>query len=496
MDVNLISPEQEKQLLSAMTAVIEDVNGGTEANAALAKHANANGFGPEFTGRMVEAFNTSKTLHHLKSSSGEKRAASFPLADINTVISLMYTEDSGKTEKAAYVSYANPMAVNFNTNPARDFRADAIEKVAHVLKAEKAPVEQPIEMQMDKAISGGRDWLQKIANTRSELRMQMMFAKEAAQRAADTLAAQFTIPGGPGFNEVEYNVRGKYGDEFGKTAMDIVWGLKDFVRYGEKRASIAPDRQIHVMERDRTHNAAVKYIDALHKAAQATRDFEEFDREGTLVENHFKSGINAINKEAASTKEAGGVFKLEDLAGVKGADPQAGVGLLSDESITLDQAIAAANSPSASEIHRKNVPTVSGGGQDGMPPKKDDLKDVSSALGGGAFNLFDKMLPGDKPEVESLVTPKHEGMIRQLRVKVMLNDMISNDPVVSAYPPEDVFGAYNQIAAMVPDLSAEPILMRSLVARMLQSGNRLEAHEVSDLLRAEAARRSTRVLGY
>jgi len=90
---------------------------------------------------------------------------------------------------------------------------------------------------------------------------------------------------------------------------------------------------------------------------------------------------------------------------------------------------------------------------------------------------------------------QHEGALRAIKTKMMLNDMISNDPVISGYPVEQVTGVYNKLAELVPALSTQPIAMRGLIANMLQREGGLESMEVKNLLDTEESKRKLRVLG-
>jgi hypothetical protein len=117
-DVQIISGVKEKQLLSSMESAIKKANSGMDPNEAIAKTANEQGLSPEFACRMVEAFNTSKTIKHLKDNEGEKRADTFGIADKEKVLKLMYTPTE---EKTAEQLISDPFKFDFNKT-AEDFK--------------------------------------------------------------------------------------------------------------------------------------------------------------------------------------------------------------------------------------------------------------------------------------------------------------------------------------------------------------------------------------
>ena len=90
--IEMISKDQEKQILDGLRVAIKEANAGVDPSKAIAKAASDLGFGKDFTLRMVEAFNVSKTLKHYKEASGESRADTFAIADPIAVLSEMYPQ--------------------------------------------------------------------------------------------------------------------------------------------------------------------------------------------------------------------------------------------------------------------------------------------------------------------------------------------------------------------------------------------------------------------
>ena len=86
-----ISKQDETRIVDALKTAIERANGGLSPSTAIGKVASENGFSPEIAKRMVEGFNTSKTLHHLKTAEAGK-AEAFQLADFGEVLNHMYPE--------------------------------------------------------------------------------------------------------------------------------------------------------------------------------------------------------------------------------------------------------------------------------------------------------------------------------------------------------------------------------------------------------------------
>jgi hypothetical protein len=83
--------------------------------------------------------------------------------------------------------------------------------------------------------------------------------------------------------------------------------------------------------------------------------------------------------------------------------------------------------------------------------------------------------------------PVHETRMNAVKSKAMLNDFLSNDPILSSYDPEAVTNIYNQIAAMAPNAAQQPALMRGLLRKSIQQGGVIEPFEVQQLTQMESA---------
>ena len=122
-----------------------------------------------------------------------------------------------------------------------------------------------------------------------------------------------------------------------------------------------------------------------------------------------------------------------------------------------------------------------------------------STMTTGQVPFYPKWLPemisDTPPSVEPVMDPKHEGELRKVKLKLMVNDMISNDPVLSAYAPGEVIEAINDLTAMAPAIGTNKPLMKSLVGRYLQQGGKLDPSEIAQILQLESAQRNVGIKG-
>lgn len=83
--------------------------------------------------------------------------------------------------------------------------------------------------------------------------------------------------------------------------------------------------------------------------------------------------------------------------------------------------------------------------------------------------------------------PVHEARMESIKSKAMLNDFLSNDPILSSYEPESVTNVYNQVASMAPNAARQPALMRGLLRKAIQQGGVIEPFEIQQLAQLEKA---------
>jgi hypothetical protein len=87
-----------------------------------------------------------------------------------------------------------------------------------------------------------------------------------------------------------------------------------------------------------------------------------------------------------------------------------------------------------------------------------------------------------KEEVsQEMADPVHESKMQGIRTQAILNDFISNDPVLSTYPPHEVAKAFNNVADLSPGVSQQPAVLRGVLRRMMQQEGVIEPFEAQQL---------------
>lgn len=114
-----------------------------------------------------------------------------------------------------------------------------------------------------------------------------------------------------------------------------------------------------------------------------------------------------------------------------------------------------------------------------------DLGTVAAMGGMSALGLKDPNPEAQRRDaLNAVIDPEHESAMNSVKVKAMLNDFVSNDPILSSYDPAELTSSYNHIAQLTPNVAMQPMVMRGMLRKMLQQGGVMEpfeAHQISEI---------------
>ena len=86
--------------------------------------------------------------------------------------------------------------------------------------------------------------------------------------------------------------------------------------------------------------------------------------------------------------------------------------------------------------------------------------------------------------MDDLGDPAHEQQLRQIQTQAMLQDLMSNDEVISGYEPDTVTEAFNEISESMPRASNRAAFMRPLLRKRLTQGA-MEPFEAAEMANIE-----------
>lgn len=418
--MELLDKASEDRLLGLLKQAKLAINDGVTPSTAILKVAQLNSLTPPFVQRMVETINTGLTLEHLKQSS-DRRADSFPLADAEEICGQMYPDRINSPAQKAAQAYVSPVYLHK-------------EKTNFNIKA--ADLRAPLKYNTKKVEPYAPDPLEKSAHI---IRRKNILDKSASDAAAyacsryedlirgiHKAAEYFNNVYHTPFAEVEERVCSQYGEN-GKMIMDLLY---DTCRSKEKRATLGAQLVRAYPKQEPYHT-----ISDLVKRAAHVGECGNAVVEAELIARAYSRQHNLTDAFAA-------------LYGEKKADAPAST----SDDLTLPFAKAA--------FDPATIALVGGMNMLGLKEPSDNLRRDA------ALDASD---------------PTHESELQSIKVKSMLNDMVSNDPVLSGHDPHEVFNAYNALAGLSPRASQQPALMRGALRRMLQQEGVMEPFEAHQM---------------
>jgi hypothetical protein len=437
-------------LMGALKTAVQHFNTLQDPNQAVVKAAQEHDFNTEQTTRLVETFNTARTIFHFKHAAD--RSTEFPLAKSAVVIPAMFSEeDCSPAEKAAvgqdYSAYEIPEA---------DYQSGLmIDKAAGVQMVD-IPEPRTIVSNVDAELGHQCHRAQSALMTQRQIsKAASDEARVAANYASQTLTklAQALATGYEDICQDQYNrfCRVLMADT---TLSPVYTKLAEFVPQwletgfqNEKWAdAVVEDRDLSAyMGLAKT---AREYMDAevemLAMSSVLQKEASDFEREFTEM----------VVPNAPVEKEA----QLSDFVDWR----------LVKEAQSLLMVLPASSSKEkpVKEKPVKEKPVKEKPGY-GMFPAVGEAaaegakKPISSFVETG----LDKMLHGPTERANTSMSQRLQNVQRQ----IMLEELMTTDPILAEEEPETVTRAYQQIVSMAPQVSMQPEVVRSLLRAMSHS---------------------------
>lgn len=432
-----LSKQDESRILGALERAIGMTNDGSHPTEAIQKVAEEGKFTPPMIQRMAEAYNVSKMINHLGHVKGAARADTFPIASAEKVIESMYPanpETAATKAAATYVpSEVRPERINFNkvANKLSDLIADsAFNKKVEPYAVDPATAEKRSFAKLAQAKKAEDEAMSVMRRHYFEL---MGLAKQAA--------SQFRFLSHRPFAEVEQDIVAAHGS-MGKLAMDLVYNWGNLT---EKRAKVDESHRAFFKPNEHPYRTVLAMIKESQEMARAASDAAK----ANLAYRELESRVGTPKR---MTKEA----VKRSLDSILGDD--------SDEDDFVKEAVEAV--PSVPFVHQNVI---------------DSMKNIAG-IGMSMSGVKPRPYEDIKEEVsQEMADPVHESKMQGIRTQAILNDFISNDPVLSTYPPHEVAKAYNSVADLSPGVSQQPAVLRGVLRRMMQQEGVIEPFEAQQL---------------
>jgi hypothetical protein len=414
-----------------------------DENQSVVKAASANDFNRDQTQRLIESFNTAKTIYYFKSATD--RSSAFPVADPDVVIPALFgnaEQRSPETEKAAadltltdYSYYEIPEAEHYG-----GFDMD---KEGH----NNFPLPEP-----DLPSGYTLDILA------SSINKKIRTAKQAAQRCQDS-ADQLDLMYEMGVNDIANAIRDGYDTpEKMAQAEHYMWEA-----HGKEIAEPV------------FMDIAACIPEQLHKRAHAGLEgrvstfANQYPKIASMASDCLKARFGAAEMRAVQAiceKEAQEITQSWNEAAGLVEPPQ-----------EVDDFLVDGLAPKSAQALPVDLGDSKGTGK-AAPRSTPGFLDQSIAAGAGAAGsgvtealkpeisrTMSSILAGDAEAEEQKTT----NTLKMLQRQLLLEDLVVNDPVLKNETPETIANAYQALVSLAPRVSLNKEVTRAVLRNTVQT---------------------------
>lgn len=423
-----------ENLISALETAVTHYNQGMTDNEAVIKAASAAEFNADQTQRLVESFNTAKSIYFFKVA--DDRRAAFTLAETDKVLPALF--------KPADKATAEP-AVKAASAGLHDYSAYSVP-------------EPHFDGQFNLELGGARSYEWSVVKASSDFTLDGLYrslqrhvktARQVSERC-DSSADLCDVRYGQCLNKLAEFIRQDYHEPARAAEVEhYYWTLSGNEIAGPVTA-------------DLFSCLAPAYQDKRASADQAglPSDFNSRHPEmATLVEESVTARFGSSRMRALAQefgKEADQmVAQWNEITGLVPAEPDAVEAMMTERIAKRAQALpktppapkAKAPAPSSpmSSLFGAGMKVIGGGMAEGV---KKPLAEATSGLFGGA---------GEQEEA------KLTERLRNLQRQLILEDLVVNDPILEGANPQAVATAYQTLIRLAPDVSLNKEIVRSVV---------------------------------
>lgn len=423
-----LSEASEQRISNALSKVAELIETGSEPNDAIVKIASQEKLPAGQVRLMVRAFNTGRSLEHLRSHDTlEEKAASFKLADATEVLERMFPS---KVKTAAEIHNDTVISADYGLSP--NWLKRRAPEAASMTKAASAPApaydEYPERLQRQ-TLSQMHD----MRRTHDTARLGAIKASYAVVETMDKVAAYFRGNTAMSFAEATHNASCVLGKRVEKLMQKVATDKTVARRY--RNDSFDSRKLAAVNWQAEPYNlikAALAAVDAF-AAAQTT-----------LKET-----------EAANTEKRAELMR--PFAGDRVA-------------------------PIYGSVWKEHTKQASGPGM--------LTYTGATALGNATSDLAKNFAPKSKEElvqesIDKLSDPSHEDKLRAIRTQAMIHELMAGDPILSGYDYNDIIQAYNHLAEVAPKAMQQRVMAQSMLRKYLEQASNLDPFDTNLMLNVD-----------
>jgi hypothetical protein len=423
-----LSAADESRVMAAIEKTADYVNGGLTPNDAIIKAAEEAQIPPGHVNLMVHAYNTGRTARQRQvGDTALEKAADFPLADAGVVLEALYPS---QVKTAAQTVREHVLSPEYQLSPRGMLeRRAAAEKRATAATVSLRMCDPPPPLPSDPTTPIKKAYALRERNNHriDESRRQVSQAFDKLATSFQILDVYFRTPGSTPFPVASPDIAIRYGAE-GERLLEKLAEVSPLLAKQAPRTVHDHERGYLKLAEDVLEDATTwRELRAAHEklAAQLTAETE------AALLPFVQPPSNSILDPSSDKQAAAAPFAWGMFGGAVGNG--------------LNDTVKHMQPPTTQSLVQQNM--------------------------------------------SSLTDPQHEANLRNIRMQAMLQDLMTNDPVISGYDPDETLTAFNEIGEASPRAADQRLVMQTLLRKRLAQGV-LDPFEVDQLLGIEGKLRS------
>ena len=426
------------KLMTALHTAVGHFNAGGDPNAAVVKTAAEFNFNVDQTARLVETFNTARTIYHYKSAAD--RTQQFELADPCVVIPGLFKPVEKAASEFTVADYSD------YDKPEFDYTDNMVVKAGGVHDDVK-DAEATAFMDTDLDTLGAR--ANKVLRTQRGLAKAARDESRLCASQASSILNKLAADMSRGYFDVCVD---KFARLFGGYNSNASFApvMDKFAEYVPGQYKVAEAVDIVIDDRDLGNEIAM---------LKDAREYMEAEAE-------FLGYASVLEKEADA-------FEAEFMGMVLTQLPTDGVKCASILDM-LNPLIKSAQKPMGDQSPKtkdKEPLFQFGPSKDSKPGMFNDI--LSGGISEGAKKPvteqvstgIDKVMFGQQERDNKDLSEKLKNVHRQ----IMLEDLMTNDPVLSDESPDTVANAYSAVLSMAPELASNKEVVRAILRQSVHA---------------------------
>jgi hypothetical protein len=443
---------------TALSDAVQKVNEGVTPTEALKKVAQDLDLNPNYIQRTGEALNVALHYKHFKTASD--RSTEFEIADIPKAISDVFSfNEKTSAEYVAEqfsVSDANETIFNYNRMLSHPGYKRAFLEIANA-----AETEEYFPTSFNTVYEKSANYIQRLTKAAEEAEVQKTAAELELNSVFSTLAQEFRKDAAARvtFEEFESQVFSKHGSA-ALPYLDLL----------HKSACPAEERGVHdqaYMMFDQSKQAAL--FDDLMKAAA---DFIESEKQAVQIKedldfesSYLKEAVSMLGKTAAkkeeSSHEKAETAKEEAEEHAEGEEEEEEDPVMQElKKKVSDPEHTVAEKYTEDPVVKKAMEKEAFGGLGGFGGLGKFIGELVHSPVNEAFSHGFKTSPTAKVKPPNLT-------LENMERKLLLQELMLTDPILSKVSPAKVARAYEQILRLSPEISKEKEVVRAELRAMV-----------------------------